>query len=80
MKTNLIEVTVSGRTGSGKSEVLEVISNALRDHYGRSVNITGKTCEGAIKESMTTRQTAKRSNVVFVLYEQNVTGEVVLHD
>lgn len=80
MKSNLIEVTVSGRTGSGKSEVLEVISNALREKYGRCVNITGATNEGAIEEAKHTRQTAMKNGTTFVLFEQNVSGEIKTHD
>ena len=80
MKSKLIEITVSGRTGNGKSEVLEVINNALRDHYGRSANITGAVCVGAIAEAAKTGQTAKHRNTIFVLYEQNVTGEIKVHD
>lgn len=80
MKTNLIEVTVSGRTGSGKSEVLEVINNALREYYGHNANITGETCLGAVADAKTTGQTAKGKNTVFVLREQNVTGEIRVHD
>lgn len=80
MKANLIEITVSGRTGCGKSEVLEVIANALRAHYGINTNITGKTSDGAIKDAETTGQTAKSSKTVFALYEQNVTGEIKVWD
>ena len=79
MKTNLIEVTVSGRTGSGKSEVLEVISSALAAYY-KTKNITGKVCEGAIDEARHTNQTAKKKETVFVLFEQNISGEVKAHD
>jgi energy-coupling factor transporter ATP-binding protein EcfA2 len=80
MKTNLIEVTVSGRTGSGKSEVLEVINNALREYYGHNANITGETCLGAVADAKTTGQTANKKSTVFVLREQNVTGEIRVHD
>ena len=80
MKTNLIEITVSGRTGEGKSEVIEVISTALREYYGHSANITGETCTGAVEEAKHTGQTAKGKNTVFMLYEQNVTGEIKIHD
>lgn len=79
MKSNIIEITVSGKTGSGKSEVLEVISNALFSHYGVSVNITGSTCRGAIYEAKETGQTAKSKNTVFVLFEQNVSGQLTTH-
>ena len=80
MKANLIEITVSGRTGCGKSEVLEVITKALREHYGRNTNITGKTNEGAIDEAKTTGQTAKEPKTIFALFEQNVTGEIKVWD
>lgn len=83
MKTNLIEITVSGRTGSGKSEVLNVIRNALFDFYGRGggrIRIAGVNEIEAIEEAKTTGQTAKKDNTVFVLYEQNVTGEIKLHN
>ena len=70
--TNLIEVTVRGGVGCGKSEVLEVIANALNEFYrnGESVKIAGKSCKGAIEEAETTGQSAKRSPTVFVLYEK----------
>jgi nucleoside-triphosphatase THEP1 len=80
MKTNLIEITVSGRTGSGKSEVLEVINNALREHYGIRANITGETNLGAIDEANTTGQTANKKKTVFVLIEQNVAGDIRVYD
>lgn len=76
MNTNLIEITVSARTGSGKSEVLEVIHNALTEFYGRKVSITGSTNLGAIEEARDTMQTAKKINTVFVLYEQNISGDI----
>jgi len=82
MKTNLIEITVSGRTGCGKSEVLEVIKNALDEFYGyprTKINIAGLDVSGAIDEANHTKQTAKKENTVFVLYEQNVTGEIKVH-
>jgi len=79
MKSNIIEITVSGKTGSGKSEVLEVISNALFSHYGIDVNITGSTCQGAIDEAKETGQSAKHNNTVFVLYEQNISGKLTEH-
>ena len=80
MKTNLIEVTVSGRTGCGKSEVVEVINQALRNHYGIRAKITGDIDTEAIEEAKHTGQTAKKKNTVFVLFEQNVTGEIKVHD
>jgi len=83
MKTNLIEITVSGRTGSGKSEVLEVIKNALEKELGfpaTHIKIAGFDPTGAIKESKTTGQSANTGNTVFVLYEQNVSGEIKTHD
>lgn len=79
MKTNPIEITVSGFTGCGKSEVLEVISKALRDFYGITASIVGATCDGAIEEARTTQQTAKGEETVFVLIEENITGELTLH-
>jgi len=70
--TNLIEVTVRGGVGCGKSEALEVIANALSEFYrkGSTVKIAGKACKGAIEEAETTGQSAKRSPTVFVLYEK----------
>jgi len=79
MKTNLIEITVSGRTGSGKSEVLEVVRNALIDFYGED-KIAGKNPKGAIDEAKVTRQTAKSERTILALYEQNVTGQIKIHD
>jgi len=75
LKTNLIEVTVRGQTGCGKSEVLEVIKNALAAFYAYPATISriaGEIPDGAIDEATTTGQTAKRRNTVFVLYEENV--------
>lgn len=74
MKTKVIEVTVSGETGTGKSEVLEVIANALRDYYrsGERVKVAGKVCPGAIEEAKHTGQSANDKNTVFVLQERNV--------
>lgn len=83
MKTNLIEVTVSGRTGSGKSEVLEVIKGAIDNFYGyprTHVKIAGFNPDGSIEQAQHTGQTAKGKNTVFVLHEQNVTGEIKVHD
>jgi len=70
--TNIIEVTVRGGVGCGKSEVLEVIANALNEFYrnGESVKVAGESCKGAIEEAETTGQSAKRSPTVFVLYEK----------
>lgn len=68
-ETNLIEITVRGGIGRGKSEVLEIISNALKDFYPEGF-VVGETCEGAIEEAKTTRQTAKGSSTVFMLYER----------
>ena len=79
MKSNIIEIIVSGKTGSGKSEVLEVISTALFSHYGIDVNITGSTCFGAIDEAKATGQSAKSKNTVFVLFEQNISGQLTVH-
>ena len=83
MKTNLIEITVSGRTGSGKSEVLEVIKNALDEFYGyprTKIKIAGLDVDGAIDEAKHTGQSAKSKNTVFVIYEQNITGDIKVHD
>ena len=83
MKTNLIEVTVGGRTGSGKSEVLEVVKRALADFYGypaTHIRIAGINPDGAIAEAAHTGQTAKGKDTVFVLREQNVTGDIKVHD
>jgi len=83
MKTNLIEVTVSGRTGSGKSEVLEVIKNALDSFYASpqtEIKIAGFDPTGSIDEAKITGQTAKYKKTVFVLYEQNITGEIKVHN
>jgi len=70
--TSLIEVTVRGGVGCGKSEVLEVIANALNEFYrnGSTVKMAGECCKGAIEEAETTGQSAKRSPTVFVLYEK----------
>jgi len=71
-ETNLVEVTVRGGVGCGKSEVLEVIANALNEFYRNesSVKIAGQCCIGAIADAETTGQSAKRSPTVFVLYEK----------
>jgi len=71
-ETNIVEVTVRGGVGCGKSEVLEVIANALNEFYrkGSSVKIAGQRCTGAIEEAEVTGQSAKRSPTVFVLYEK----------
>ena len=73
MKTNLIEITVSGKCGSGKSEVLEVIKNALDRELGcprDRIKIAGFDPTGAIEEAKFTGQTSKREKTVFVLYEE----------
>lgn len=83
MKTKLIEITVSGRTGTGKSEVLEVIKRALHDFYGyppTHINVAGFNPDGAILDAAKTGQTAKGIGTVFVLYEQNVSGEIKVHN
>ena len=71
-ETNLIEVTVRGEVGCGKSEVLEVIANALNEFYrnGSKVKVAGKVCEGAIEQAKFTKQSAKFVPTVFVLYEK----------
>lgn len=71
-ETNLIEVTVRGNVGCGKSEVLEVIANALNEFYrnGSKVKVAGKVCKGAIEEAKFTKQSAKFKPTVFVLYEK----------
>lgn len=84
MKTNLIEITISGRTGCGKSEVLEVIKNALSEFYGdpssTRINVAGKNPTGSIDEAKTTGQTARGKNTVFVLFEENLSGNVKTHE
>lgn len=83
MKTNLIEITVTGRTGSGKSEVLEVLKKALDEFYGyprTHTRIAGVNPDGAIDEAKTTGQSARGKDTVFVLREQNVSGTVTVHD
>ena len=74
MKTNVIEVTVAGKTGCGKSEALEVIKRALSDFYAypaTHVRIAGINPDGAIAEAAHTGQTAKGADTVFVLREEN---------
>jgi len=73
LRNETIEITVTGKTGSGKSEVLEVIANALNEFYrnGEREIVTGKTCKGAIEEAKTTKQTAKYGKVTFILNEEN---------
>lgn len=72
MKTKIIEVTVKGECGIGKSEALEVIANALNEFYrrGSRIKVAGKVCAGAIGEAKTTGQTAKRKETIFVLREE----------
>lgn len=74
MQTKVIEVTVTGETGTGKSEVLEVIANALNAHYrnGSRIKVAGNVCQGAIEEAKHTGQSAKNKDTVFVLRECNV--------
>lgn len=71
MNNNIIEIMVSGVTGSGKSEVCEVIAKALKAHYGRhdKVTIAGDVNEGAIESAKTTGQTA--ANAIFIIDEVN---------
>jgi predicted ATP-binding protein involved in virulence len=83
LKTKIIEITVSGRTGTGKSEVLEVIKRALQSFYNypaTHINIAGFNPDGAIVEAAETGQTAKAQNTVFVLYEQNISGEIKVYN
>lgn len=73
MKTNLIEITVRGKCGGGKSEALEVIKKALKEFYNRGdcrIGIAGINPDGAIESAKTTRQTALGEKTVFVLYEE----------
>lgn len=75
MQTKVIEVTVTGETGTGKSEVLEVIANALNEHYRRGssrIKVAGKVCKGAIEEAKHTGQSALDKDTVFVLREENI--------
>jgi nucleoside-triphosphatase THEP1 len=84
MQTKVIEISVTGETGSGKSEVLEVIANALRAHYpsGDCVKVAGEVCTGAIDEAKTTGQSAKGKDTILVLTECNVPlmSRLELHD
>jgi len=82
MKTKVIEVTVCGETGTGKSEVLEVIADALNAFYrnGSSVKVCGKVSKGAIDEAKFTRQTAKNKDTIFVLREANVGPDKTVYD
>ena len=71
-ETNLIEITVRGGVGRGKSEVIEVLTSALDEFYGKGsrVKVAGKVCKGAIDEAKHTGQTAKGDSTVFVFYEK----------
>jgi ABC-type glutathione transport system ATPase component len=74
MKTNVIEITVSGKVGCGKSEVLEVIRNALDEHLGyprTHIKIAGVNPVGGIEEARHTRQTTRNEKTVFVLREED---------
>lgn len=73
MRNETIEITVTGKTSSGKSEVLEVIANALNEFYrnGEREIVTGRTCKGAIEKAKVTKQTAKHGRVTFILNEEN---------
>lgn len=76
MKTNLIEISVTGCTGSGKSEVCQVIKNALIAYYGshtqvasRSLSEENNAVGDVLKAAKDTGQSAKRPNTVFVIEE-----------
>jgi len=79
LNTKLIEITVSAETGTGKSEVTEVIERALRDFYGNNVQIASydmqlernSSGKNLIENAKNTGQTVNIKNSVFVIKEHN---------
>lgn len=83
MQPKVITITVAGETGSGKSEVLEVIAEALRNFYQETpekILVAGKVSRGAISQAAATGQTANKKGVLFFLREDNVVDGVVRHE
>lgn len=77
-----IEIIVRGPTGCGKSEVLEVIYNALLDFYNNSkpdFKIAGKDPRGGIEDAKITGQTARKRDIIFFLKEENISGQLKIH-
>lgn len=67
---DLIEIRVIGPTGSGKSDVLEVIEHALRDAYGPCTMVASYDL-AAERNLVAELKKPHISRTVFVLTEQN---------
>lgn len=68
-QSEIIEITVSGPVGSGKSHVLSVIEAALKAEYGKHVPVASRALSeerGLVGEAFTKPNAQK---VIFVLHE-----------
>ncbi|MCY1298886.1 hypothetical protein D9M68_638480 [compost metagenome] len=70
MSTNRIEIRVTGPTGTGKSDVMEVIEHALRDAYGPNAMVASHDLsrERALRPTMTKPDI---SRTACIITEQN---------
>lgn len=76
----IIEIKVTGDTGTGKSEVMQVIENALKDFYGLHAQVVSYDLSmekasapngDVLEEAKTTGQCCKQQDTVFILSETN---------
>lgn len=77
----IIEIKVTGATGTGKTEVVQVIENALKDFYGPHTQVVSYDLSlekasapkgDVLGEAKATGQCCKQQDTVFILSE---TGE-----
>lgn len=71
----VIEIEVAGAVGSGKSEVLQVIKNALVAHYGPHTQVASYDLSSepgdVLATAKRTGQCCRQSDTVFILSETN---------
>lgn len=80
MKKNSITIEVKGETGSGKTEVCELIHNALTAYYGENVTVVATDLEkerrsahmGILDDAKFTGQSCLMKDTTITLTETNV--------
>lgn len=84
MKKNNITVEVKGGTGCGKTEVCELIHNALTAYYGQNVAIVAPDLDkeramahiGILDDAKFTGQSCFLKDTTITLVETNIAGKV----
>lgn len=84
MKKNSITIEVKGVTGSGKTEVCELIHNALTAYYGENVTVVATDLEreramahiGILDDAKFTGQSCFLKDTTITLVETNIAGIV----